>query len=164
MSIRMLSIVLLAMATSAHANQVQAADDPVAVVEQFNQAITNSELDTLLGLFANGAVQFALRPAHAGMPVPEKITSDLTIHWRTIGPVLFSVMESYSRTPEILDTHVENELATVWARITTRSRDRNGTTERSESFREVYLLVNRGEGWKIGGIAENRGTDELVID
>ena len=146
------------------ADATDATDNAVAVVTTFNEAISNRQLETLLGLFAPGAVQFALRPAHAGMPPPEKITSDLDVHWRTIGPVLFSVTDLYTRTPEILDSHVTQELATVWTRITTRSRDRNATDERSETFSEVYLLVNKGDGWKIGGIAENRGTDELVID
>jgi hypothetical protein len=165
MRIRPLALALLpALALAGPALAADATDDAVAVVTTFNEAISNRQLETLLGLFAPGAVQYALRPAHAGMPAPEKITSDLTVHWRTIGPVLFSVTDLYTRTPEIIDTRVSTELATVWARITTRSRDRNATDERSETFSEVYLLVNKGYGWKIGGIAENRGTDDLVID
>jgi len=169
MRIRPLAIALIpALALSGPALAAEGAagkaDGPVAVVSLFNEAISNRQLETMLGLFAPGAVQFALRPAHAGMPAPDRITSDLTVHWRTIGPVLFSVTDLYTRTPEITDTHVTQELATVWARITTRSRDRNGTEERSETFSEVYLLVNKGDGWKIGGIAENRGTDDLTID
>jgi len=167
MRIRPLALALAllpALALAGPALAADATDDAVAVVTTFNEAISNRQLETLLGLFAPGAVQYALRPAHAGMPAPEKITSDLTVHWRTIGPVLFSVTDLYTRTPEIIDTRVSTELATVWARITTRSRDRNATDERSETFSEVYLLVNKGDGWKIGGIAENRGTDDLVID
>lgn len=154
----------LNLSLSGPALAADATEDAVAVVTTFNEAISNRQLDTLLGLFAPGAVQYALRPAHAGMPAPDKVTSDLNVHWRTIGPVLFSVTDLYTRTPEIIDTHVTQELATVWARITTRSRDRNATDERSETFSEVYLLVNKGDGWKIGGIAENRGTDDIPID
>ncbi|MCC5795393.1 MAG: hypothetical protein JJT85_11765 [Chromatiales bacterium] len=143
---------------------VLAGNSPEAVVMTFNEAIGARDLQGLLGHFAEGSVQFAIRPAHAGMAPPKKVSSDLVTHWQTIGPVLFSVTESYTRTPEILASHVESEIATVWARITTRTVDRNSTAERSDSFSEVYLMVDRGDGWKIAGIAENRGTDSLVID
>ena len=60
-----------------------AADDsphPAArAVLTFNQAITDRDMDTAMGLLADGGVQFHLHPAHPGMPEDHPLTEDMAI-------------------------------------------------------------------------------------
>ena len=136
----------------------QAADPgPADVVKAFNSAITERKLDVALTYFAKGSVQYTLRSAHAGVPTGDGgITSDLKTHWSTIGPVVISSTSAYRRAPEILDTRVDGDLATVWALTSSETVDRGGKAQQNK-FSEVYLLVKTAGGWQIGAMADNRG-------
>lgn len=148
----LLSIILFAASA-------QAADPgPADVVKAFNGAITERKLDAALAHVAKGSVQYTLRAAHAGVPTGEGgITSDLKAHWSMIGPVVIGATSSYQRIPEILDTRIDGDLATVWAQTSSESVDRNGKAQQNK-FSEVYLLVKTAGGWQIGAMADNRGT------
>lgn len=136
---------------------------PAAVVQAFNQAISNRKLEDATALLAKGAVQYTLRSPHAGVTTGTGgITSDLKTHWNTIGPVLYSVTTTYRRVPEIQDTRVNGDLATVWTKIASETVERSGKS-RKDSFSEVYLLVRIGDAWLIGAVADNRGTDKLAV-
>ncbi|HPF28389.1 MAG TPA: hypothetical protein PK159_17520 [Steroidobacteraceae bacterium] len=154
------SLALTLLTTAAHAADPR----PEEVVLAFNQAITARKLDAALALLAKGSVQYTLRAAHAGVTTDAtSITSDLTNHWRTIGPVLFGVTQRYERVASIEQTRVDGDLATVWAMVTSRTVERNGK-QRDDKFTEVYLLVRAKDAWQIAGMADNRGTDKLTID
>jgi len=148
----LLSIILLS-------TTAQAADPgPAEVVKAANAAITERKLDVALTHFAKGSVQYTLRSAHAGVSTGDGgITSDLKTHWSTIGPVVLSSTSAYRRVPKIVDTRIDGDLATVWTQTSSESVDRSGKAQRSD-FSELYLLVKTAEGWKIGAIADNRGT------
>lgn len=134
---------------------------PAEVVKAFNLAITERKLDAALAHFASGAVQYTLRSAHAGVPTGAGVTSDLKTHWQTIGPVLIGATQSYTRVPELLDVRIDGDLATVWAKISSESIERSGSRKQG-SFSEVYLLVRTASGWRIGSMADNRGTSDLA--
>lgn len=139
-----------------------AADDPAAVVQAFNQAISSKNLEGALGLMAEGAVQFTLRPAHAGVTDSTKISGDLATHWRTIGPVLFGVTATYRRTPKIITARTDGDLATVWVQMSTATEERGGQ-RRQDSFSELYVLARVGDSWRIAAMADNRGTDAMAV-
>ena len=104
-----------------------------------------------------------MRAAHAGVTTPSgSITSDLKNHWRTVGPVLFGVTKRYDRVARIEQTHSEGDLATVWATVSSKTVERSGK-QRDDRFSEVYLLVRQDGSWKIGAIADNRGTDTRIV-
>lgn len=145
------------------ANTSAAETDPEAVVRAFNHAVSQRDMAGAEKLMARGAVQFTLRAAHPGVPDSATgITSDLKLHWNTISPVLFSVTSSYKRTPENLVSHVDGDLATVWADISTATVERSGKS-REDRFSELYLLVRTDGQWRIGAMADNRGTDKLKV-
>lgn len=136
---------------------------PAEVVQAFNRALTERKLTDATALLAPGSVQYTLRAAHAGVaPSATSITGDLKTHWNQIGPVLFSVTTTYQRVPTVLDTHVDGDLATVWVQVASETVERGGKS-RKDSFSEVYLLVKTGDGWRIGAIADNRGTDQMAV-
>ncbi|MBL8225255.1 MAG: DUF4440 domain-containing protein [Chromatiales bacterium] len=132
---------------------------PAATVQEFNAAITGRDLGKAIAHFADGAVQFTLRPAHAGMAAsaPQGLSMDLKAHWSQVGSLLFSVTSRYTRTPTIVDTRVEGDLATVWAQVDTETLERNAKEPKLERFAEVYLLVRKEGTWRIAGVADNRG-------
>lgn len=136
---------------------------PAEVVQAFNSALTARRLEDATALFAKGSVQYTLRAAHAGgTPGTNGITSDLKTHWSTIAPVVFSVSTTYKRVPKILDTRIDGDLATVWAQVASETVERSGKS-RTDSFSELYFLVRAGDTWKIGAIADNRGTDRMTV-
>jgi ketosteroid isomerase-like protein len=149
-----LALVMLASPAPASA---QAA--PADTVQAFNAAITGRDLAKATGYFADGAVQFTLRPAHAGMAAsaPQGLSMDLKAHWTQVGSLLFSVTSKYLRTPAIIDTRVEGDLATVWTQVDTETLERNAKEPRVERFAEVYLMVRKDGKWLIAGVADNRG-------
>jgi hypothetical protein len=140
----------------------RAAAGPAEVVQAFNQALTARKLTDATALLASGSVQFTLRSAHAGVATGSSLTGDLKTHWNQIGPVLFSVTSAYKRAPRVLDTRIDGDLATVWVQVASETVERNGKS-RKDSFSEVYLLVKTAEGWRIGAVADNRGTDNLSV-
>lgn len=135
---------------------------PEDVVKSFNQALTARNIDNALPLFAKGSVQFTLKAAHPGMTTPTGLTTDLRTHWSTIAPLLFTVTKTYKRVPTVVQSRVEGDLATVWTRIASQTVEPNGKS-REDSFGEVYVLIRGPDGWKIGAIADNRGTDKLDV-
>lgn len=154
----LLALVLLPAATPA------SGPGPADIVKAFNRALSERKLDDAMPLLAKGSVQYTLRAAHAGTTTGTGgITSDLRTHWSTIGPVLFAVTTTYKRVPEILDTRIDGDLATVWTTVASETVERSGK-QRRDSFSEVYLLVHTGDGWQIGAIADNRGTDSLPVE
>lgn len=139
-----------------------AAAEAAAVVTSFSQAITARNLDGAVGHFAKGGVQFALRPAHQGMGAQQGLTSDLKAHWSMVSTLLFSVTTAYTRTVEVLDSHVDGDLATVWTRTSTETHQKGQAEPSRARFVEVYLLVRQDNQWKIGAIADNRQPDPIV--
>ena len=145
------------------ATLLAAAPGPADVVQAFNRAISARKLEDATVLLAKGSVQYTLRAAHAGVTTGGRgITSDLKTHWSTIGPVLFAVTTTCKRVPKILDARVDGDLATVWTTVSSETVERSGK-RRQDSFSEVYLLVHTANGWQIGAIADNRGTDSLPV-
>lgn len=136
--------------------------DPAAVVKAFNAALGARQLEQATGMFANGAVVFTLRASHSGMTaVPAGVTADLKTHWNTVAPVLYSVTTTYERVPAITKTHVDGEIATVWADIATKTVEKSGQT-RGEKFSELYVLAHQKDGWKIVAIGDNRRPNPLA--
>ena len=154
-------LIVLVLATAAPTRAAE--PDPAATVVAFNQSLSARKLDAALALLAPGAVQYTLRAVHAGVTTPSgSITSDLKNHWRTVGPVLFGVTKRYDRVARIEQTHSEGDLATVWATVSSKTVERSGK-QRDDRFSEVYLLVRQDGSWKIGAIADNRGTDTRIV-
>jgi len=137
-----------------------AAPGPAEVVQAFNRAITGRDLAAAASHMAKGSVQYTLRSAHAGVGTGAGITSDLATHWNTIGPVVLSATSAYKRVPEIANTRIDGDLATVWTKTTSETVDRSGKSKQA-TFSELYLLVKTASGWQIGAIADNRGTSPL---
>lgn len=140
------------------------ADEPAGVVTAFCDAVSSRNLDRVLGFLAPGGVQFGLRPAHTGMGgQAPSLTTDLRVHWSTIGPVLFSATKSYSRKAQVIDTRVDGDIATVWARVTTTTVRADKPETRSDEFVELYVLVRKDGQWKIGAIADNRRPGDVGL-
>jgi hypothetical protein len=135
---------------------------PAETVQAFNQALSEHDMKAALALIANGSVQFTLRSAHSDIPSagPGSVTGDLKAHWSAIGPVVFGSTTAYNRTPNVTNTRVDGDLATVWTDTATETVGKNGS-KRSDSFSEVYLLVHTASGWQIGAVADNRGANKI---
>jgi ketosteroid isomerase-like protein len=166
MTLRTTTAAALAVTLLALSGLASAADGtPAATVQDFNAAITARDLGKAITHFADGAVQFTLRPAHAGMTAsdPQGLTTDLKARWSQVGSLLFSVTSRYTRTPTITDTRVDGDVATVWAQIDTETLERNAKAPKVERFAEVYLLVRQDGNWRIAGVADNRGSSQAGI-
>jgi len=152
-------LVLIIGSTVANASS----NDPRDTVLAFNAAFQGEDKDALIATLAQGGAQFTLRSQHEDLP-PGQLQSEISGYWSVIAPVLFASTSSYRRQVEILDSHADGDLATVWARILTRSI-RLGTTEPDlNEFTEVYLLIRNPDGWKIAAIADNRQGTKLTDD
>lgn len=133
-----------------------------AVVEAMNQAISDGDLPRLVELFADGAVNVDLFPAHsfdgappAGAKRVEAV--DLADRWRTIGPILFSSTASYTRRVADMAIHVDKDLALAWADIETRmSPLGEGAQVQTNRFKEICILRHDDEGWRIVAVTKNR--------
>ncbi len=130
-------------------------DAAAAVVLSFNDAVSARDLDKLLSHFAEGGVQFNLRPSHQGLK-NESLTSDLKARWSLVGPVLFSATKKYEREADILDSQIRGDIATVWADIDSKTVMAGTNETNEEEFTEFYLLIRTPDGWKIAGVADNR--------
>jgi len=144
----------------AEAPDGQLADDPAAIVIAFNAAIPEGDLDTLIGLLADGGVQFTIKSPHEGF-VPEKLTTSLVPYWKMIAPVIATSTALYERDVEIVEARQMGNIATVWAGIETRSQMKGKEEIKSASYNHVYLLIQTPDGWKIASIADNRAVDVL---
>jgi ketosteroid isomerase-like protein len=135
-------------------------DAPRDTVAAFNAAISERRLDAALKTLAAGSVNFNLASAHSFTAAPgsvQPLTTDLTTHWRSIAPVLFSANRRYTREVVEATTHVDGDLAVVWVRMRTRSEPPRGAPTMLV-FSETYLLRREQAEWKIMGIANSRQT------
>jgi hypothetical protein len=80
-----------------------------------------------------------------------------------IGPVLFSATSSYSRTPKVIDAHVDGDVATVWVQTSTKTVLSSSGEASTENFSELYLLFKTEQGWRIAGVVDNRQPDDIGI-
>lgn len=156
---RMIAILVLT-AVLIPATHAAGNDSPKDTVLSFNSSITNNDPDTAIEQLAGGGVQFVLRSLHAGM-APESLTTDIVQHWSTIVPVVLASTSSYLRRAEILNTEVNGDVATVWAKTTTESTAKGSDKKKVSIFTEVYLLIHLPEGWKIAAIADNRQATKI---
>lgn len=157
-------IALLACACLQTQAEPAATPAPAAVVTAFCDAITSRDINKALALLAPGSVQFTLRPSHTGIGgQAPALTSDLRAHWSTVGPVLVSATRSYSRSAEILDSRIEGEIATVWARTRTRTVRSDAPNGRTDEFTELYVLVLKEGKWLIGGVADTRRPNDVGL-
>lgn len=139
-----------------------ATKEAAAVVTAFGEAVSSRNLDKVLGYLAPGSVQFSLRPSHAGLGgAPPTLTSDLRAHWSTIAPVVFGATKSYTRTADVIDSRVDGDIATVWAKVVTTTVRGDKPETKREEFVELYLLVRKDGQWKIGAIADNRRPSDV---
>ncbi|MCK6371772.1 MAG: nuclear transport factor 2 family protein [Gammaproteobacteria bacterium] len=143
------------------ADQSAKAMDPIAVVQAFNDAFARKDIEGLTAQLIEGGVQFDLRPAHADQNAAQGLTEELKARWYGVTPILFAGTESYARKVKVIDSRSSSDMATVWATITTEMRMPKSDKANSNSFTEVYLLVNTPDGWKIGAMMDDRATDRI---
>jgi hypothetical protein len=143
---------------------ILAADkSPNEVVNDFNTAINEKNIEAVAAELAAGGSQFTLRPVHPGMPTNMPLTGDIVATWRTVGAVLFSSTESYRRDVEITSTIEDGDIATIWADATTTTVRKAGMEPMVLNFSELYVLVKRDGAWKIGAYLDNRAIDTIAV-
>jgi hypothetical protein len=143
------------------ANEARA---PAAVVSKFNAAITGRDLQQALGYVGPGGVQFILRPSHTGLGVQQQgLSADLRAHWSMVGSVLFAATKSYVRKVEIIDTRVEDDVATVWTRTETETVRADGLGSRRDVFVELYVVLRADGQWKISAVADSRRPNDVGL-
>jgi hypothetical protein len=161
----MIALVLTVVGTLQATAESSDASHPAArVIIEFNDSVTNRDMDTAIGLLAEGSIQYQIQPAHPGMPEDQPLTADMPSMWKTVAAILFPTTESYERQVEIIDIRVDGELAVVWTQTKTVTH-RKGVEELMVlEFSEVYFLVNKNDtGWLIAGNASNRPIDEIPV-
>jgi ketosteroid isomerase-like protein len=139
-------------------------NDAVAVVQEFNAAITARDIDTAVATLAEGSVLFQLRAVHPGMSDNPPLTADLRVTWQTVGKILFPMSDAYERVATITAVEADGDIATVWADTTTHTVRKGKEEPMDLAFSEVYLLVRKQDSWKIAGIADNRKPDSIRVD
>lgn len=164
--IRPATLVLLGTALAipaAWANPSAETSAPADTVAAFNAAVTAKDLPRAASYIAPGGVQFTLRAAHPGMgdAQDESLGSDLRSHWMLIGSTVIAATKAYSRDAEILDSRVDGDVATVWARISTLSHRNDQPEAKKDQFTEVYLMVRKDGNWLIGAGADNRQPNDI---
>ena len=163
--LRLIPLTLMALMFSAPAvADDREADAAAEVVVSFNQAVTARDMDTAMGLIAEGSVQFHLRPAHPGMPEDHPLTEDMTTMWQTVSAILFPTTDSYERIVQVQAAHADGELATVWTQTRTVTHRKGKAEPMVLDFSEMYFLVNKNDsGWRIAGNASNRPIDSIPV-
>lgn len=146
---------------------LQAADNnesaAEAVVHEFNAAMSDKNIDRMLACLLEKGVQFDLKPAHADVATgPHQIVQPLRERWAAVTPIVFSATKSYSRTAEIIESQVSPDIATVWARVTAVMQMPKAESASTKVFTEVYFLIRTPDGWKIGAMVDDRGTDSIA--
>ena len=137
-----------------------AADDAVAAVRAFNEAISSRDVDTATAQLAGGGVQFTLRAQHPGAE-PAKLVEQIDTYWSTIIPVIFASTSAYSRTIEVLSSEAHGTDATVWTMTRTATTPMGSDVVAEKDFTEAYVVVKMADGWKIAAIADNRQATAL---
>lgn len=132
---------------------------PADAVMAFNQAFTDNSLEGVLSSFAPGGLQYTVKASHQGV-TPDGLAVDAAEYWSKIAPVIFSMTKSYTRTAKILDTYAIEDIATVWAEVTTVS-ERSSGTKQEQTFKETYTLIKTDGGWKIAGVMDNKTLTKL---
>jgi hypothetical protein len=132
-----------------------------ATVLGFNGAFAGKDIEQVAAWLVEGGVQFELAPAHAG--TSQALAQEIRAKWYGVTPILFAATGSYSRSVEILDSRVAPDMATVWARVTSRTRLSESAEPSVRAFNEVYLLVRTPQGWRIGAMINDRATDKLAV-
>lgn len=154
---------LLAAAMATAANPPDPRKEAEAAVLAFNAAFGRKDVEAVVAQVMAGGVKFDLKPAHADQAQQEhKIIQELQEHWYGVTPIVFGAAKSYTRKAEILDTHAAQDMATVWARVTTEMLPPGAPKANKTIFTEAYFLVRTPQGWKIGAMMDDRGTDKLV--
>jgi len=150
-------------ASSAAESGTQTHPAAQAVVE-FNDAVTQRDMDAAMSLIADGGIQYHLRPAHPGMPEDHPLTEDMATMWKTVAAILFPTTDSYMRTVEIENVQIDGELAVVWTQTRTVTQRKGKDEPMILTFSEMYFLVNKNEsGWRIAGTASNRPIDSIPV-
>jgi hypothetical protein len=159
------ALILSVFGTGAVTAETRDAAHPAArTIIEFNECVTNRDMDTAMGLLAEGSVQYQIQPAHPGMPDDQPLTADMTAMWKTVAAILFPTTESYERIVEITDVRVDGELATVWTQTKTITHRKGKEEPMVLEFSEIYFLVNKNDtGWLIAGNASNRPVDEIPV-
>ena len=156
----LLAALLAAALPVAYADNHPAAD----AVLTFNQAVTDRDMDTAMGLLADGGVQFNLHPAHPGMPENPPLTEDMATMWKVVAAILFPSTDAYERQVEVTSVQTDGELATVWTQTRTVTHRKGQAEPMVLEFSEMYFLVNKdGEGWRIAATATNRPVDSIPV-
>ena len=165
MTLAALALLLpLAWAFQAAAESADAEHPAAAAIVEFNKAVTERDMETAIALLAEGSVQFNLHPAHPGMPEDHPLTEDMAKGWTVVSSILFPTTDSYERLVTIEDVRADGELATVWTRTRTITRQKGKTEPMVLEFSEMYLVVNKNDtGWRIAGNATNRPVDSIVV-
>ncbi len=133
-----------------------------AVVEAMNLAISERDLPRLADLFADGAVDVRLFPAHSfGGPPPEdqmRVEAvNLKDRWHTIAPILFASTASYTRQAADIAVHVDNDLGLAWVDTQTRMVPLGeGAQVHMNRFTEICILRRQDDGWRIVAVTNNR--------
>ena len=140
-----------------------AGEGPAEVVQSFNAAVTERDMETAMEQLAEGGVVLQLRPAHPGMPENPPLTGDLVKTWQVVGAILFPVTDAYSRELEITAVTEHGEIATVWADTTTTTHRKDVEEPMVLNFSEMYVLVKKNDAWKIAVIGDNRQPDNIVV-
>ena len=131
---------------------------------EFNEAVTKQDMDTAMGLLAEGSVQYQIQPAHPGMPEDQPLTADLPTMWKTVAAIVFPTTDAYERQVEITDVRVDGELAVVWTQTKTITHRKGKEEPMVLEFSEIYFLVNKNDtGWLIAGHASNRPIDDIPV-
>ena len=162
--VRILLASLLIISFQVHASDNDSAAQAVATVAQFNAAITARDVDAIMATLAEGSVQFQLRAVHPGMSDNPPLTANLQATWKAVAAILFPMSDAYERKAEIIRADAIGEVATVWANTTTHTLRKGKEEPMNLAFSEVYLLVQKPDGWKIAGIADNRKPDNITVN
>ncbi len=146
---------------------LRAADTPQpaaeAVVHEFNAAMSSKSIERMLACLIGQGVQFDLRQAHADQAAgTHQIVQSLNDRWTSVTPILFNGTKSYIRTAEIIQSQASPDIATIWARVTAVMQMPNAENASTKTFTEVYFLIRTPDGWKIGAMVDDRGTDSIA--
>lgn len=144
-----------------------AADDPQsaaeAVVHEFNAAMSSKSIERMLACLIGQGVQFDLRQAHSDQAAgTHQMVQSLNDRWTSVTPILFTGTKSYIRTAEIIQSQASPDIATIWARVTAVMQMPKAESASTNTFTEVYFLIRTPEGWKIGAMVDDRGTDSIA--
>lgn len=146
---------------------LRAADTPQSaaevVVHEFNAAMSSKSIERMLACLIGQGVQFDLRQAHADQAAgTHQIVQSLNDRWTSVTPILFNGTQSYIRTAEIIHSQASPDIATIWARVTAVMQMPKAESASTNTFTEVYFLIRTPDGWKIGAMVDDRGTDSIA--